>query len=340
MRRALSASAAFLSTALLAFCVWAYTTQPDEFASVTVWPRWVWAFPGLLLASPASVRAARRGFLLVLIAWIAHLAAFTEEPRSLVRGLWPVPKPAGQVLKVATINCSVGLVEPALETARFRPDVVLLQESPQKEDVARIARRLYGPHGGYAYGLDCSIVSRTMLTALDWGFAAPSATAATTRIGDVDVLLVSARLAPAPFREDIWSADSRRAYSTIRKLHRSQLREIAGQIRRSGRGMPVIVGGDFNSPPDCGAFREWEGQLHDSFRTAGRGWGNTFVNELPAIRIDQIWTSRNVRPLSVRAFASRHSDHRMVVATVDIQRLEAVNLTDGQTGESALAHKH
>lgn len=320
MRRALTASATVLSTALLAFCLWTYTAQPDEFASLTVWPRWVWAFPGLLLASLASGRATRRGFLLLLIAWIAYLAAFAEEPRSLVRGLWPVPKPTGEVLKVASINCSVGLVEPALETARFRPDVVLLQESPQEKHVRQIARRLYGPRGSYAYGLDCSIVSRTRLTALDWGFGAPSATAATTRIGDVDVLLVSARLAPAPFREDIWSADSRKAYSAIRKLHRSQLREIAGQIRRSGRDMPVVAGGDFNSPPDSSAFREWEGQLHDGFRTAGRGWGNTFVNELPAIRIDQIWTSRNVRPLSVRAYESGHSDHRMVIATVDVHR--------------------
>ena len=49
---------------------------------------------------------------------------------------------------------------------------------------------------------------------------------------------------------------------------------------------------------------------------AGRGWGATIIDiaGVPLIRIDQIWTSRQLR--ATNAFADRpcRSDHRLVVA--------------------------
>ncbi|GIV17009.1 MAG: hypothetical protein KatS3mg022_2444 [Armatimonadota bacterium] len=56
---------------------------------------------------------------------------------------------------------------------------------------------------------------------------------------------------------------------------------------------------------------EW--RVSDSFRRAGTGWGNTITNPFAFHRTDQIRLSLNLRPV-------RHSDHRLVVCDVMLQR--------------------
>jgi hypothetical protein len=41
--------------------------------------------------------------------------------------------------------------------------------------------------------------------------------------------------------------------------------------------------------------------LGDAFAEAGLGWGSTFHNDFPIIRIDQVWFSRHFRPVAVFA---------------------------------------
>ena len=51
----------------------------------------------------------------------------------------------------------------------------------------------------------------------------------------------------------------------------------------------------------------------DSYRAVGSGWGNTFFNRLPVLRIDQLWATYNLTPINARAFPTRNSDHRLLV---------------------------
>ena len=78
-------------------------------------------------------------------------------------------------------------------------------------------------------------------------------------------------------------------------------------------GRPFILGGDFNASPGDAVFRVMPKELSDSFHEVGRGWGGTIINDCPAIRIDRIWHTHEVQPLSAVARKTQFSDHRMVV---------------------------
>lgn len=54
---------------------------------------------------------------------------------------------------------------------------------------------------------------------------------------------------------------------------------------------PVVLVGDFNTPPESAIFREvWHGYT-DAFTTAGWGWGYTFTGGRTMVRIDHILVS-------------------------------------------------
>jgi len=64
---------------------------------------------------------------------------------------------------------------------------------------------------------------------------------------------------------------------------------------------PVILGGDFNAPADSGVFSRLKPHFRDSFSAAGIGLGNTIIESLPLLRIDQIWISNHFKAVSVRS---------------------------------------
>lgn len=48
--------------------------------------------------------------------------------------------------------------------------------------------------------------------------------------------------------------------------------------------------------------------------------GDTFMNDFPILRIDQVWTSEHFRAVGARAKKAEHSDHRMVVCDLLVLR--------------------
>ena len=81
----------------------------------------------------------------------------------------------------------------------------------------------------------------------------------------------------------------------------------------------MIVGGDFNAPQGDAVFRLLRPKLHDAFAEGGRGWGNTILNDVPVLRIDQFWVSETFRSDSVVARGTRNSDHRMVICDLRLE---------------------
>jgi endonuclease/exonuclease/phosphatase (EEP) superfamily protein YafD len=81
----------------------------------------------------------------------------------------------------------------------------------------------------------------------------------------------------------------------------------------------VIIGGDFNAPPNDGSLVTLKHRLHDTFRDAGRGWGNTGTNRFPLFRVDQILVGEGLRAESVCARRTIHSDHRLVVCDLTLE---------------------
>jgi vancomycin resistance protein VanJ len=298
-----------LSAGFAVFPTIVYLARPDACAALTVFPPGVWLLLGLGLLLLGIRRAARRPVVGVALLWLLFLVLAIEEPRSLLR-LTPAPR---GTLRIVSLNCAGGNALAAAEVAAYHPDIVLLQESPDRDEVLRLAAQLFGAQAGVAYDLESAILVRGSVVRQIRPRRAVNrfATRALVRLdADQQIDITSLRLAPPIFRMDLWSPSCWRAQTENRQLHRRQLAAIA---RTLDSAIPTIVGGDFNAPAGDAAMRVLQPGLRDAFVTAGRGWANTMDNDTPVLRIDQVWTSVHYTPVSVTAHRTRHSDHRLVV---------------------------
>jgi vancomycin resistance protein VanJ len=309
----------------------AYASRADACAAITVFPAWVWPVPGLGLAALGTRRRpGRRWAGIAALAWVSFLMAFAEEPRSLARLAkspdreWAAARRRGAAVRVVSLNCAIGNRGAAEEIAAVGPDLVLLQESPGRAEVETIARELFGEGAGVAYGVDASLIARGPIVVADLPPAMRGyAVQARARLREgAEAEVISTRLLPAVFRLDLWSPDCWREQAENRRRRREQLRAIARRIDSVPPSVPVILGGDFNAPQGDAVFRLLGPRLRDAFAEGGRGWGNTILNEAPALRIDQVWVDAGFDALRVVARKTRHSDHRMVVCDLILSDLE------------------
>jgi hypothetical protein len=300
-----------------------YATRSDLCAAVTVFPPWLWPVPGLLLALFAFRRRERnRAVWGVAAVWLVYVLAFAEEPASLLRrspwdgAEWHGPRDKwARLVRVVSLNCAGGSPEAAAEVVAWKPEIVLLQESPGRPDVERLARQLWGAEAGVTVGPDASILARgTLLPAVLPREERVFFVQARARLSSgVRAEVISLRLIPPLVRNDLWSPDCWREQTANRRARREQLRLVARRIASVPRDIPLLVGGDFNAPAGDAAFRLLQPRLYDTFKRAGIGWGNTIVNEFPFARIDQVWASEPIRAGAVQARRTQYSDHRMVV---------------------------
>lgn len=102
-----------------------------------------------------------------------------------------------------------------------------------------------------------------------------------------------------------------RRASAARSLQVSELLGLARGIRG-----PLIIAGDFNTPPRGRIYRRMARSFQDSFARAGWGLGYSFKSAMPVMRIDYIWASKDLRPIRCTAPSLNTSDHRPVVADI------------------------
>jgi endonuclease/exonuclease/phosphatase family metal-dependent hydrolase len=82
---------------------------------------------------------------------------------------------------------------------------------------------------------------------------------------------------------------------------------------------PVVLMGDLNAPPTAAELQPLFGRLRDVWREPeGIPAGFTYPASKPIRRIDYILTSPHLRALEVQVPPVQASDHRPVVATVEI----------------------
>lgn len=100
------------------------------------------------------------------------------------------------------------------------------------------------------------------------------------------------------------------------RKHQDQVRLIRKAIDDSP--YPVILAGDFNSVPNSWEYYNLGKGLADAFETVGRGSGTSFHDYKFPIRIDYIFSSKEIKPVSYRVKRSVNiSDHYPVIATFD-----------------------
>lgn len=316
--RAIVVTAAVL-TGLVATgaCVW----RPDPLAALALVPPWCWFVAGLL--SIIFVWRIRRPRIAAALAafWLVFAIGWIEEARSLARlvvtTLSAPATPAEDPLRIVSLNCS-GSERCLAELQRAAADVVLLQEAPGRDALARMTVGLFGDAGEFCTGGDVAILARGTVTRqlVDEGGAF---VAASVRLSDGrEIQCVSVRLAPPPSRFDPWSLGFWAEHRQFRKLHRRQL----AQLMRTAAAKPesaVVIGGDFNTMPLDTALDELRPELADSFDSAGVGWGATGTNDYPLFRIDQIWVGSRLVPIRTFSRKTEHSDHRIVVCDANVQ---------------------
>lgn len=102
------------------------------------------------------------------------------------------------------------------------------------------------------------------------------------------------------------------------KMHQEQVAIIRKSIDESP--YPVILAGDFNSVPNSYEYYHLGKGLNDAFFETGKGSGTSFHDYKFPIRIDFIFTSPSIKPVSYHVDRSvKLSDHFPVVATFNIE---------------------
>lgn len=103
------------------------------------------------------------------------------------------------------------------------------------------------------------------------------------------------------------------------KMHQEQIIAIRKSIDESP--YPVILAGDFNSVPNSYEYYHLPEGLQDAFVEAGKGSGTSFHDYKFPIRIDYIFSSPSIKPLSYKVDRSvRLSDHFPVIATFKFEK--------------------
>lgn len=313
------------SIALCLAAAFVFWFQPDACAAVLVLPRWLWIIPGLLFAFLGWTRSRKRISAIALCLWCLYTLFFVQELRSLVHLGHSIPESArknGTAIRVISLNCSAGDEKAAAEVANYHPDIVLFQESPLRPIVQRLAPQILGADAEVLSGSDVSLIAHGKLTPITPGNAqsAPFGHARIELPSGLVVEVFTVRLHPYGIRADLWSPDCWREQSANRRHQREQFKWLAREVEKVPANVPVILGGDFNLPSGDNLFRILPPRIRDTFRTAGHGWGDTLDNDIPFIRIDQIWCDNHFRSVSTQAQKTVHSDHRMVICDLLVEQ--------------------
>jgi endonuclease/exonuclease/phosphatase (EEP) superfamily protein YafD len=308
-----------MSGTILTFVAVCYWRRFDACAFVTLFPPWCWAIGGLLLAWCCYTRRRRWPSVLLVVGWLAFVALAADAPLSVARSLTPKPDRAGSI-RVVSLNCA-GSSPAAREVQRLDPDIVLFQESPTFETLQSLAKEMYGSSENLVRGYDPSILARGRVTAVP---VPPefrgNVVHARVELDRRVINVISLRLFPCPVSLEFWSADCWRYYRTNRENRRRQLAKIADYAQLLPADELLVLGGDFNCPPRDAALELLRPWLSDAFVVAGRGWGATIIElaGVPMIRIDQIWTSPQLRAIDAFVDRATGSDHHMTVADLKL----------------------
>jgi len=305
--------------------VWLLLRLTDRWWPATVLafgPRWLLALPAAVLV-PAALLGRRRWVVVplaaaVVVAWPV-MGFNVPWPRLVGPGDPQTGTPAGTPFRVLTLNMHYSEVAPAALDrliAAEHPDAVAIQEWYGSSQSALRSAPGWSVHATHWLFL----ASRHPIRGVEvLGRDSKGKQALAARY-DLDtpagpVHLFS--LHTASTREGVQRAlrdvretdDELQANSALR---REQSAYVAGRAAEC-RG-PVLVVGDFNTPPESVIFPEvWAGYT-DAFAAAGWGWGYTFFGAHTGVRIDHVLAGPGWRCGGCRVGPNVGSPHRPVIA--------------------------
>lgn len=306
--------------------VYCFSRQPDKFAAFTVMPIWLWGGIGLFLACLAFYFLRASLSLIMTAVWVVTLLVGADEARVLAN-FGKSPPQTGQaepfegkpVIRVITLNCAFFKYgNPSQDISAWQPDIVLLQEL-HPHQVRQVADVLFGGRGDYRTHQTSGIVTRWKIQREirnpDPNMRNQQITIRLPNGADIEVVNVHLRTAATDLR--LWRKSAwidHRNNRVLRSRELTLVQQVLEQTNPSFPNTPTLFGGDFNAPAADVVHRRLARDFTDAFASSGTGWGDTYQRRFPILRIDHLYSTRHFTPVRSRVFASRHSDHRMVIA--------------------------
>ncbi len=289
--------------ALLAVSCWAYFAavialwlllrQADSWWVSTILlfsPRWLFALP-LAVLLPAATFLRRRLLVVVFAAGLIVVGPVTgfNIPWQRVTS----STPAGTPVRIMTLNMHYLRSDPpALEEliAKENPDIVAIQEWRGWTHTPLTANPNWHFHGTPRLFLASRWPIRKAVV-LGRDSTEEHASVAHYELDTPTGVVHVFSLHTASLREGIQETihDNSKGETEVQansERRRQQLDFIARQAAEC-QG-PVLIVGDFNTPPESAIFKDtWNGYT-DSFGAAGWGWGYTFYGARTRVRIDHL----------------------------------------------------
>ncbi|MDH4408334.1 MAG: hypothetical protein QE273_01815 [Verrucomicrobiales bacterium] len=295
----------------------------DAMVMVTLVPVWLWAGVGALIALLCWIicRGVLPGvlFCLFLITGIG----FSEEAFGIVRELiislkkTPAEAPAGKILRIVNVRC--GGEEASLrKAAESSPDVLIVQEAPDKTILEAVADQLYGVERSVTLIGKKAILGRGEALAV---IGDPESPALHVRLKRPDGLVLDVSNLDLPGcrpRIDMWRPDKWSGLITARIENRRLVRTHLGEHPVNRQSIGRVIGGGFGTPPGDDVFRPLENSgMLDTYAEVGTGWGNTYPSDYPLLRLDQVWVSPNLKPRQSTTRLNAAGKNRIVVSEVE-----------------------
>jgi endonuclease/exonuclease/phosphatase (EEP) superfamily protein YafD len=317
------------AAAFVAVCCWAYLGVILGvwllLAAADLWwpatflmfsPRWLLALP-LAVLVPAALAVRRRslGLLAATPLLIAGpVMGFCVPWRTLF-----TPPPDGPRLRVLTCNMHYRRLPPApLDdlVAGQHPDVVALQEWHE----ANRSAVMTGPDWHVRRSPRLFLASRHPLrrvTRLGNNSDKPQGSVTRYDLETPAGVVAFFSLHLASPRHELREAVLEAGKADTEVQASSDLRwEQCENLARQAVGVrePVLLAGDFNTPPESAIFRRLWGDYTDAFSAAGWGWGYTFFGGRTMVRIDHVLAGKGWSCPRAWVGPDLGSPHRPVLA--------------------------
>lgn len=233
-------------------------------------------------------------------------------------------------LKVVSFNTRAGIIgreEVGKYLGTLGADVILLQEDSGKGyDLSGYEKE--NLVGGLTILTKHKIKSSIIIDPKDEGIIVP-ATQTDIEIKGKIYRFINVYLHPFKFEKDMVKlngdsgSDEEKVKNIVKRLiptfkkHQEQVAVIREAIKNSA--YPVIVAGDFNSVPNSYEYYHLSEGLEDAFLNVGKGSATSFHDYKFPIRIDYVFSSASIRPISYKVDRSvKLSDHYPVITTFSL----------------------
>ena len=93
-----------------------------------------------------------------------------------------------------------------------------------------------------------------------------------------------------------------------------QIGVLIPQINKSPH--KTIICSDINDTPLSYAYHQFDKYFTDAFTKSGNGIGGTYIGNIPGLRIDYIWHSKDLTSFNFKTNSSALSDHKAISASI------------------------